>query len=420
MHSWYAPQLSIGNGPYQKPIPKSQIPNRRLVAVFASFERDHITHIAEGRMGPRAGTGMVQLQMRHFRHLARPPSFSEITRNATGRVRFHLGRYLKSGGVLPPKTREALLDVMIATDDTVTDWLNQLEGHPSAVARLGARAKENLALQKDAAGVALRIAGIEPAQLMGWRVGTQPRRSFLDGLPEARVREDAMIVGDAATIPGYDHVQDAPHFAARTFKSRRDPSNRMTIIMANRMPLEQQTGADLIYFNEEYRSFVMVQYKAMEEEASKAVFRWRPGDRFEKELDRMHRLLNVIKQTRTAGDHKSFRFSTNPFFLKFCPRVVLKPDATGLFRGMYVPLDLWDHLRGSGRLVGPRGGKMVTFENTERWMSNTEFINVVSKSWVGTSTAQSDSLEPVIKEVLTTGKTVTMAVKHRRDRGVPH
>jgi len=36
------------------------------------------------------------------------------------------------------------------------------------------------------------------------------------------------------------------------------------VIMANRLPLEEQTGADLIYFNEAYSAFVLVQYKAME------------------------------------------------------------------------------------------------------------------------------------------------------------
>ena len=50
--------------------------------------------------------------------------------------------------------------------------------------------------------------------------------------------------------------------------------------MANRLPLEQQTGADLIYFHEKYRSFVMVQYKAMERESGEEKFRWKAGDQF--------------------------------------------------------------------------------------------------------------------------------------------
>ena len=79
---------------------------------------------------------------------------------------------------------------------------------------------------------------------------------------------------------------------------------------------------------------------------------------------------------------------------------------------MYVPLDLWHILSRSGKLKGPRDGNAVTFANVGRAMNNTEFINLLSKSWVGTSADQSDYLEPLIREVLMTGKTMTLAVKH--------
>jgi hypothetical protein len=44
-------------------------------------------------------------------------------------------------------------------------------------------------------------------------------------------------------------------------------------------PVEEQTGADLIYYNETYSAFVLVQYKAMEQAKGGAEFRWRDGDR---------------------------------------------------------------------------------------------------------------------------------------------
>ena len=73
-----------------------------------------------------------------------------------------------------------------------------------------------------------------------------------------------MLHADLTSLPGFAAIQDAPHIAARTFQSKTDPSVRVTVVMANRLALEEQTGADLIYFNETYRSFVMVQYKALE------------------------------------------------------------------------------------------------------------------------------------------------------------
>jgi len=44
--------------------------------------------------------------------------------------------------------------------------------------------------------------------------------------------------------------------------------------MANKLPLEEQTGADLIYYNETFSSFVMVQYKAMNPGTEGQEFRW--------------------------------------------------------------------------------------------------------------------------------------------------
>ena len=90
--------------------------------------------------------------------------------------------------------------------------------------------------------------------------------------------------------------------------------------MANRLPLEEQTGADLIYFNETHRSFVMVQYKALEKGDEEPEFRWSDGDLFTREIERMHDLLKELSQIDPDTDPDGFRFSSNPFFLKLSPK----------------------------------------------------------------------------------------------------
>ena len=358
---------------------------------------------------------MVQMNMHELEELTRPFSYSEVMSGVPARVRSHLGRYLQHGGVLPRKTREAFIALMVEVDSTVAERVNRLERKHRTVRRLKDRQEENLALQKDTVGIALRIAGIEPDHLVGWQPAEDPPRSFLDGLPGAIVREDAMILADFSTLPGFEALDGPTHVATRSFRGVRDPSNQMTVIMANRLALEQQTGADLIYFNEKYRSFVMVQYKAMEEEGGESRFRWRAGDQFTIEVERMEDLREAMDKAGADDDPAGFRFSENPFFLKFCRRVVFAPDTKDMFRGMYLPLDLWQRLRRSGRLKGPKGGNVVTFANVERGLSNTEFMNLVSKSWVGTSMRQSAILATAIREVLATGKTITIAVKHEDD-----
>ena len=99
----------------------------------------------------------------------------------------------------------------------------------------------------------------------------------------------------------------------------------MTVVMANRLPLEQQTGADLIYFNETYYSMVMVQYKAMEHGTHRAEFRWQHGDQFTREIKRMKDLLVELQSVVSGNDPDGFRFLQNPFFLNFVQESYLTP-----------------------------------------------------------------------------------------------
>jgi hypothetical protein len=221
-----------------------------------------------------------------------------------------------------------------------------------------------------------------------------------------------MLLSDFSTFPGFETIEEATHYGSKVFENEQDPSVRLTVIMANRLPLEEQTGADLIYFNEAYRSFVMVQYKAMEKGKEEAEFRWQAGDQFLQEVDRMDALLVELNKIASGGNPDGFRFSSNPFFLKFCPRVGFNPDDKGLFKGIYLPLELWRLLDKEGRLKGSRDGNVLTFSNVGRRINNSEFVNLISGSWVGTSIEQSAILGKLIRDVLSTGKTVTFAIKH--------
>jgi hypothetical protein len=56
--------------------------------------------------------------------------------------------------------------------------------------------------------------------------------------------------------------------------------------------------------------------------------------------------------------------------------------------------------------------EVLTSENVGRRSNNTPFVGLIANSWVGTSVAQSDIVEIMFRNLLATGKTVTMAVKH--------
>ena len=402
------------SAPYvAEPVPTFQHSRRAPLVVFASFEDGKVTHIADGKRGTSAGTGLARLKMQDLKPLARPIGFDELESGVPKRLQTHLKRVLTSGGILPPKTLGAFVDRIVELDASVGGQLARYsERRRKGLRRFESRAKENLAFQKETLGIALEISGISRDELLEWQPVDGSQQSFLDGLPNAQVREDAMLLADFSIVPGFGDIGEGTHCGSKVFQSAENPSVRLTVIMANRLPLEQQTGADLIYFNETYQSFVMVQYKAMEIGSNQAEFRWQAGDRFALEIERMDALLAELNKIQSGSDPDGYRFSENPFFLKFCPRVVFNPDDKGLFKGIYLPLDLWKRSNAAGRLKGSKGGSVLTFQNVGRRINNSEFVGLVSGSWVGTSIEQSAMLRQLIREVLASGKTVTLAIEH--------
>ena len=396
-----------------EPVPNFKHSSRAPLVVFASFENERITHIAEGKRSIRAGTGLVRLNMYDLTPLSRSIEFDELSCGVPARVRHHLRRVFAAGGILPQKTFEAFVDCIASLDETVADRLARYTAHQRESLNLFTpNEKLNLALQKESLGLALEIAGIARDELLAWRPSGGSQQSFLDGLPGVQVREDAMLLKDFSTLPGFDSFGEVTCYGKKVFEIPNNPLFRMTVLMANRLSLEQQTGADLIYFNELYHCFVMVQYKAMENGNDGPEFRWQNGDQFFLEIERMDALISQLKMIPSGNEPDGFRFSNNPFFLKFCPRVVLNPDDKGLFKGIYLPLDLWKRLELAGKLKGSKGGNYLTFRNVGRRINNSEFVGMVAGSWVGTSIEQSDFLCEIIREILASGKTVTLAVKH--------
>jgi hypothetical protein len=254
---------------------------------------------------------------------------------------------------------------------------------------------------------ALAIAEMKRDELLSWSPPADGvPESFLDGLPSSRLREDPMVINDMLKVPGFDLIRTTPYSSA-VFVSE---TERLTVVLANRLPLEEQTGADLIYYNETFKSFVMVQYKAMERDENDNTFRL-PSPQLEDEIKRMDKLLEIFRTCNPNDNRDGFRLNENPFYLKLCPRIVFEPDTIELVSGMYLPLDYWKFLELDPSLIGPKGGRRVTYGNVGRYLNNTEFINLVAKAWIGTNFNQSEVLIPIVREVVETGRAVVIAVK---------
>lgn len=381
--------------------------NSPLLVIIVSPEMT-ITHIAKGKRGVRAGTDLRRLNVVDSEKLAQPVAIDEIISRLPNRHKSRTRHKLQNGGLLSPKAFFALVDALILLAPSLGSRLRGFgQQRAERLQNLSEQSKHALASQKLAISTAVTLAGLSRDILQEWDPGQEaPSVSFLDGLPCTRLREDPMVINDLLKFPGYDLIKTLPYPAA-IFQGER---TRLTIILANRLPLEEQTGTDLIYFNETFRSFVMVQYKAMERENDETVFRL-PNRQLSDEVGRMNTLLTELRQCDGEIAKEGFRLNDNPFYIKLCPRIVLEPDDSKLVPGMYIPLDYWNALSIDPCLNGPRGGTVVSYGNVGRYMDNTEFASLVSKAWIGSTQNQSRVLEVIIRTTLESGKAIAIGVK---------
>ena len=400
---------------FAEPVPDFKHKRGSPLIVFISTDEGSISSIASGRAGIRAGTGLRRLNLENITDLVVPLETKSILEHTPAKVRKHVEDRLANGGILPPESFNGLVASVINLDPTSKKVLWRFsEARENAIKHLAPEAIVPLALQKEALGTALYLADLERNPLLEWSPKSSQQTSFLDGLPQAYLREDQMIINDLNQMPGFEKIRESITGTAR-FENE---SVRLDIILANRMRLEEQTGADLIYYNATYKSFVMVQYKAMEnsgDDGNYPVFRI-PNSQLTDEIKRMDELLKQLDAIKHPTDRDGYRINTNPFFIKICRRIVLEPDSISLTPGMYFSLDHWKILETEKDLLGSRGGRLISYGNIGRYLNNEEFANLVQKAWIGTTPPQSAVLEEIISTLLTQGKAVIIATKSQKEK----
>jgi len=393
---------------FAEPVPEFAYSRGMPLLCLIGSDREGITHLGMGRRGIRAGTSMSRLNVDSFLPLQNPITPDRIIEIIPARSIPWVSDRFSDGGLFTPKSFDYVVEALNRLSPESREFIERFGlARAERIGLLSEKTQESLAYQKQAVMTALAVAGMDRDELLSW---SPPRdgapESFLDGLPNSRLREDPMVINDMMKVPGFDLVRTLPYGAA-IFESE---TERLTVVLANRLALEVQTGTDLIYYNETFKSFVMVQYKAMERDGNDNVFRL-PNAQLKAEIERMEKLLCDFQACNPNDSRDGFRLNENPFFIKICPRVVFEPDTIELVSGMYLPLDYWRFLELHPSLIGPQGGLRVTYENVGRYLNNTEFINLVAKAWIGTNVNQSEILIPIIREVIETGKAVVIAVK---------
>jgi hypothetical protein len=271
-----------------------------------------------------------------------------------------------------------------------------------------------VAYEREAVGLALSAAGLERAPVMkSWDGNAEA--PFLSSLAAFHLLEDTIIAHDARVFGDWSVVAGGLVGATRFEQQGR----KLTVINVNRSKIEQTLGCDLIYYTHRYQAYVLVQYKRLRN--SGQTWEYRPDQQLAKELERMR---IVTSQSKPSSEPSEHRLGEDFCFLKLCRPEVEDPFSLEMAEGIYLPLGLWDKLESSGQLSGPRGGTVLTYDNVERYLTNTNMIALIERSWIGSCGPTSEQIGEVIERALEAGNSVILAAdydqrpppRHRRPR----
>ena len=241
-------------------------------------------------------------------------------------------------------------------------------------------------LQEDAENMALKIFGLD----------LNKKHMYED-----RIYEDNVIQYDLHNLEGFTRVA-GDYTGKVTYVKNQE---KLTIYHANKLPLEEMLGVDLIYINETMNSIVMIQYKMLEREYDNWLFR--PDDQMEKEIVRM-------KIPKSSGICKGYRINNNPFFFKF-----VKREANSLGASFVISLEHYHHYISTEKAVGPRGGVRIGFDTLNRhYLTPSDIINLIRSGYIGTHIEETEAMRIIIDEVARGHKNIIIAWQNKVIDGV--
>lgn len=217
----------------------------------------------------------------------------------------------------------------------------------------------------------------------------------------AYLYEDNVVRADASRLPGFEAI--APDVTGRALFQK--GSEQLVIYTANKLPLENVLGVDLIYINETRGAIVMVQYKMLKEHRSEGNapdWRFRPDQQLHDEIARMR--LPELRETPSG-----YRLSPNPYYFKFVKRKVLDDSIQSFIVSL-------DHFRqiledpADAGAIGPRDGIRISFNALDgTYLREQDFVSLIRSGYVGTYRNETQHLAQIIRAIAAGDKAVVLA-----------
>lgn len=261
------------------------------------------------------------------------------------------------------------------------------------------------ALQADAIKMALRAFGATRPEAVDIELSTGAT-----ALANVRLLEDVVIEHDARWLPGFD-MTNSDVTGRAIFEN---PTGQLEVITANKRPLEELLGVDLIYFNKPRGSLVMVQYKMMENVAAAR----RPptetsneakGERWLVPIDGqfLDELARMRRFDLDGSGTGPYRLNPGAFYIK-----IVKREASTSSAGIIISLAHLDDLLGGGSVAGPRGGLRISYDELAGHYLRAEgFVELVRSGYIGTRGGTTKHLKALIEATLIGGRGVVAAIQ---------
>jgi len=254
------------------------------------------------------------------------------------------------------------------------------------------------ALQEDAVHTALRAFGLSPGDQA---VSLELSRGQDTALARVNIMEDSVVEHDARTFPEFELI-DSDITGRAIFEKGRE---RLEVFTANRRPLENVFGVDLIYFNVTRQNIVMVQYKMLEPHSPKDEDKdwvYRPDSKLDDEIARM-------KKFSMAHPSSPYEYRLNPqvYYLKF-----VKRDGALSNAGIVMPIDHFEKLRADPSCKGPRGAVRVSFQTLAgRYLRQGPFLDLIRAGYIGATTETTAHLKVLVETVVKGDRAVVGAIQ---------
>lgn len=362
----------------------------RLCAILTDDLAPTSTHLAVSGRSRAIVTTESRL---HFKRIAKvtPPISTAAQQLAPKHKRVLTQRLADASPVtlLSPKLSSALIDLW-ANNPANDAALRSIEAGIDPNKTI----QTNADIQQNAIYTALRTFGLTGDPPPAVLYLNPDKQTALATLP---LMEDTVIQHDSRSIDGFRLT--ASTLTGRAIFHR--GNQKLEVITANRLDLEEIFGVDLIYINHTHHNVVMVQYKMLNRLKS-GDWIYRPDGQLEEELNRMRVFANAKLPCATG-----YRFNKSTFYLKF-----VKRDGAITKSGIILPLDHYDAHVNDPANKGPKGGLKISFNALEgAYMRESPFIDLISAGYIGSHVETTEALKPLIDAIISGNRAVVAAIQ---------